>query len=283
MRFFVFLLILFVATRIRKQVRQSLRSLDHEPRSDQLVVTGYRSYAEASHELSEQLGISMNEVQERINTLPALMVSDFDPQTELETLAALDRAGVECWVADPATPVIPITTTPKTTAMPRPERPAQPETTSRSRKPLQVPPKIPLEASEHDDADPPSARPDEASAPAETLTWSTQDLNELSAAIANALGLADPQAVVRALRRESLNGDHGADTALGIFFIEHDRLDDAEAAFRARAYDDPVAANNLGCLAFQAGKPSAAKRHFSKAAEMGSPEAVLNLDFLTSR
>ena len=108
--------------------------------------------------------------------------------------------------------------------------------------------------------------------------WATQDLDTLPDDITQALQGSDHRVVERTLRRSSLNGIKAADTALGIALVNWDRFDDAETAFRARLYDDPVAANNLGCLAYQSENYAEAKRHFQRALELGSAEAELNLD-----
>ncbi len=294
MEIFIALAIFWFAGKlIRRSLKRSTRALEPRSTHEQLLVTGYSEYTTATYALSEHLNMSLSEVQERLTTLPALMAPAFNPRAELDTLIALDQAGVECLVTDsvhfatkppasrtmqPTTPTAPAavgspegarTAGPLSTTPPPPSSP--PTTLPTASPEMEEHPEV------HEAPEDRRLKTNPLSAATASLTWATLDLAKLSDSVAKALAQSDPQSIERALRRSSLNGDHQADTSLGIFFLEQDRLDEAETAFRARSYDDPIAANNLGCLAYNEGKRSDARRHFNKAISLGSPEASLNL------
>lgn len=295
------MIILFVVTRVRASRSRNAKGTVQKAltkRSEQLLVTGYSNLEDAAESLSQQLGIPTNEAQARLGSLPAVVVEQFNAQSNFELLVALDAAGVECMVTDrpsstvravvsPTRPRPPVTTRPELEIAPTPTKPnadkwqsaheVEPATDFPATPPPQPPPASP--------PSPPEPAPDLSTPPPlseqaqhSDPVWATQDLETLPEDVTQALDGSDHRVTERLLRRASLNGQKQADTALGIALATWGRFHDAEAAFRARLYDDPVAANNLGCLAYQAQNYAEAKRYFERAASLGSAEADLNLE-----
>lgn len=107
--------------------------------------------------------------------------------------------------------------------------------------------------------------------------WIDLEPSELSPEVAAALDKADRSATERTLRRLSMNGSHEADVVLGTLLVEWGRRSEGEGLFRGRAQEDPTAANNLGVLNEQEGRLSEARRHYDRAAQLGSGEGAVNL------
>jgi len=300
-RFFFILLVLFVVARVRASRSRGARGRVQKAlstRSEQLLVTGYSNHEDAIAALVD-VGLSANEAQKRLASLPAVIVEHFNPQSNFGLLVALDAAGVECMVTDRPSTATRAIKSPTQEFAPRPVVTTQPTDSEPARTPpkaepvddawqaaheIETPPQPPTTPSPQLPAHPEpsqdlstttsaSEQPQRSAEP----VWATQDLDTLPDDITQALQGSDHRVIERSLRRSSLNGMKEADTALGIALISWGRLDDAETAFRARLYDDPVAANNLGCLAYQSDNYADAKRHFQRAIDLGSAEAEFNL------